>query len=373
MLNKAIRNILQIPGWKTRKKIIVFESDDWGSIRMPSNKVRDNLSKMNPDISNDLYCKYDNLENSDDLTALFQVLKKHKDKNGQHPVITANTIVANPNFEKIKHNHFNQYYFETFNETLEHYYPGQNIFNLYKQGINEGIFYPQFHGREHLNVSMWLNELKNKNKLLVEAFTMGVFGIPIQSDSYRRNNFMAAFDLLDSNEFKNLESNIEEGLELFKSFFNYNSKTIISPCYVWPDELGEVLSRNGVNAYQGMRFQFKPNINRNKYKRSYHFTGQREKHNLTYLVRNAFFEPTHFQNQSHLDELISKINTAFKWRNPVINGTHRINFIGSLDETNRKINLQKLDQLLYKILLLHPDVEFYHSAQLIDEINNSRR
>ena len=27
--------IINIPGWTTNRKIIVIESDDWGSIRMP--------------------------------------------------------------------------------------------------------------------------------------------------------------------------------------------------------------------------------------------------------------------------------------------------------------------------------------------------
>ncbi|MBK7480400.1 MAG: hypothetical protein IPI69_12245 [Bacteroidales bacterium] len=32
-------NLLNISGWRTRRKIVVFESDDWGSIRMPSMEV----------------------------------------------------------------------------------------------------------------------------------------------------------------------------------------------------------------------------------------------------------------------------------------------------------------------------------------------
>jgi hypothetical protein len=35
---------------------------------------------------------------------LFEVLKKHKDGKGQHPVITANFILNNPNFDKIAAN-----------------------------------------------------------------------------------------------------------------------------------------------------------------------------------------------------------------------------------------------------------------------------
>lgn len=30
------KNIINIPGWNTKRKIVVFESNDWGSIRMSS-------------------------------------------------------------------------------------------------------------------------------------------------------------------------------------------------------------------------------------------------------------------------------------------------------------------------------------------------
>ena len=32
-------NLLNIPGWRTKRHIVVIESDDWGSIRMPSKEV----------------------------------------------------------------------------------------------------------------------------------------------------------------------------------------------------------------------------------------------------------------------------------------------------------------------------------------------
>jgi len=35
----AMRNVANIPGWRTDRKIVVIESDDWGAIRMPSKEV----------------------------------------------------------------------------------------------------------------------------------------------------------------------------------------------------------------------------------------------------------------------------------------------------------------------------------------------
>jgi hypothetical protein len=368
MFNSIINNLTQLPGWKTNKKIVVIESDDWGSIRMPNNQILDYLNKKDPSIKNDLYCRLDNLENADDLNALFDVLKKHKDINGNYPIITANTVVANPDFEQIKNLNFEDYKYETFTETLNNYYPNQNVFSLYNQGISERLFCPQFHGREHINIKMWLDELKRNNKILIEAFSKGVFGIPVQSNTNIRGNFMAAFDLKNNQELEKLKIILNDGLGLFETIFNYKSKSIISPCYVWPDEIGKTLVDNGVKGYQGMKFQFRPRKKSSGYNRKYHYTGQKESNDLIYLVRNVFFEPSHFNSSSHISDIISKVNTAFKWKNPVIIGSHRINFIGSLDEVNRRDNLKKLDYLLKSLLTIHPDIEFYSTEELINQI-----
>jgi hypothetical protein len=45
------RNLTNARGWRTNRKIIVFESDDWGSIRMPhmliiNNNIKNGLFKI---------------------------------------------------------------------------------------------------------------------------------------------------------------------------------------------------------------------------------------------------------------------------------------------------------------------------------------
>jgi hypothetical protein len=35
------KNLLHLPGWYTKRKIVVFENDDWGSIRMTSLSIFD--------------------------------------------------------------------------------------------------------------------------------------------------------------------------------------------------------------------------------------------------------------------------------------------------------------------------------------------
>lgn len=43
MLNKVKRYIQNLPGKSTKRKLVVIESDDWGSIRMPDKETYHNV------------------------------------------------------------------------------------------------------------------------------------------------------------------------------------------------------------------------------------------------------------------------------------------------------------------------------------------
>src|SRR5690554_2726796 len=94
--NRTMKFINERRGWKTDRKIVVIESDDWGSIRIPDKDTYERSLKKGIRLDKCHYCKNDTLASKDDFDALYNVLRKYKDKNDQHPIITANTIVANP-------------------------------------------------------------------------------------------------------------------------------------------------------------------------------------------------------------------------------------------------------------------------------------
>ncbi len=147
-----IHNLLNIPGWHTNRKIVVIESDDWGSVRMPSREVYEEFLRQDVRVDNDPYCRYDGLATKEDLTNLFDVLDSVRDKNGHPAVLTADSVVANPDFERIKNSGFDKYYYEPFTETLNKSPRHDGAFDMWREGIEKEVFHPQFHGREHLNV-----------------------------------------------------------------------------------------------------------------------------------------------------------------------------------------------------------------------------
>ena len=120
-LNRIKQNVVNIPGWSTSRKIVVFESDDWGSIRVRSNNDTQAMRQMGFNLDNTSFYQYDALECNEDLSELFEVLFRYKDFQGNNPIFTLVSNVANPVFEKIKESDLQNTFGEPFTETLKRY------------------------------------------------------------------------------------------------------------------------------------------------------------------------------------------------------------------------------------------------------------
>ncbi|MBV6653134.1 MAG: hypothetical protein KI786_05230, partial [Mameliella sp.] len=235
LLKYLAKSYVNFNSWNTKRKLIVIESDDWGAIRMPSKEVAQSLAITNSLVTKDPYCLYDKLANPDDLTALFDTLTQFKDKNGRHPVITANTIVANPDFKKIEDSEFEAYHYEPFHETIERQASGKKVLKLWSDGQASGLFVPQLHGREHVHALAWLAELRAGNKELLDAFERGTWGVPYQAlTTQRRQNLQASLDVYGLKGEKQFQSEwLKEAADIFTNYFGYASATFIPPAYIW--------------------------------------------------------------------------------------------------------------------------------------------
>jgi hypothetical protein len=366
------RQLLNIPGWRTKRKIIVIESDDWGSIRMPSKEVYEKFLKAGIRVDKCHYNKYDTLASENDLSHLFETLTRFKDKNGFHPVITANTIVANPDFEKIKASDFEKYFYEPFTNTLKRYPKHTNVFELWQQGISEDIFKPQFHGREHLNVNRWLRVLQSGSNETTFAFENNFFGLSATITTEKRKSYLAALDFDDKSELNSQKVVLKDGLVLFERLFGYKSKTYIATNYVWHPEVEAQLHQSGIIAMQGGNSHIIPGGQKpNQVTR--HKLGERNTFNQTYLIRNVFFEPSENPNKDWVISCLKEIELAFKWHKPAIISSHRVNYIGFINERNRKDNLHALSQILSIIIKKWPEAEYMSSDQLAEIIRSESK
>lgn len=358
------QNFINIPGWTTNRKIVVFESDDWGSIRMPSNEVFERFVAAGMDLTESDYNRVDTLESNDDLISLFEILNSFRDQNGNHPALTANLIVGNPNFLQIKESDFAEYYFEPVTETLKRYPHRDKVEELWKQGNKQGVFHPQFHGREHVNVGRWMKALVTRTPEI-----MFTFDNETTFSGKGDYNFMEVFDYDSPQDIEKMNESITEGLSLFERIVGYRSKSFIPPCYVWDSKIEKTLNFGGVKFIQGLVVQSIPKGSFGNYRKKYHFLGDKNSFNQYFLIRNCFFEPSLTRNEDTVGSCMNRINIAFKWNKPAIICTHRINYMGSLIEKNRRNSLLFLKDLLSQIVRRWPNVEFITSDQLGDLIS----
>jgi hypothetical protein len=365
ILNNIQKNVRNIPGWRTGRKIVVIESDDWGSIRMSSKKAYDHLVGKGVPIKNNYYCKYDGLASEDDLSALFEVLTSVKDKNNRHATFTAVSVVANPDFRKIEESGFTKYHFEPFTETLKNYPHHKQSFNLWREGKDNNIFIPQFHGREHLNVLAWLKALQSGNKDTLESFHYNVYGITPR-DYKSHIKFQAAFDFDDASDIAYHKTVIEEGLNLFEEIFESRASYFIPTNGPFNNILEKTAAEGGIKYMGTSKIQHEP-IGKGKVRKVFHKIGQKNKFGQIYLTRNAFFEPCNL-TKDWVSSCLQDIKIAFFWKKPVVISSHRVNYIGSIIPQNRINGLSALKILLDKIVKLWPDVEFMSSVELGDLI-----
>lgn len=355
-------------GWKTKRKLVVIESDDWGAIRMPNKDSQNKIKSLGFNVDDDPYLKYDSIESPNDLYAIVDILSRYFDSNGKNPKITLNYILTNPKLQEILKDGI--YYYEYFYESYLRFNKTNETFNLVKEGVQNKYFQPQYHGREHLNI-LQLKELISKAvKKEISALEIGVYGLNFNSIKNKRSNLMATFDYQDKAEIQNITKSFCEGIEIFKNTFGFSPKTFISPCYIWSNEIENVAYKQGVIGIQGNPIQKIPS-NLNQYKRKKHFTGERNQNNLIYSVRNAYFEPSINKNFNSY-KIIKRAELIFSIGKPLVISCHRLNFMGSLSENNRRDNLKDFNILIKSLLKRWPEIEFISSDELFDIIANEK-
>jgi hypothetical protein len=343
---------------------VVIESDDWGMVRMASKRVRDAFEKKGYPIHKSVYSQSDALEQNEDLEALMNVLSSVKDQNSNPAKFTINNIVANPDFEKIRTSNFDRYFLEPFTSTLERHPSSDKVMEFYKQGVNENLFQIQFHGREHVQVNNWLSKLRNGDKQYLDAFGEGMFTLNNEQGNSCKFECLDAMATYNVEDFNFVRQSISKGLGIFKNIWGFRSESVIAPCYTWAIPLEDVFFKSGIKYIQGARAQREPISLLEPPKIKRHFLGSKNKDGLLYLIRNVNFEQAENPSIDIVASALKEIESAFFWGKPAIISSHRVNYIGSIDPDNRKRNLSLLKNLLKKIIIRHPTVEFMSTDEL---------
>ncbi len=359
------KNYINFRGWSSKRKIVVIESDDWGSIRMPSKSVFDTLQNAGIEVNRSYFTKYDCLESLEDLNELYATLTHFKDINGNFPSITANALVANPDFDKIKASNFKEYHFEKIEKTYDRYFGNQDVFNKWKEGIENRLLYPQFHGREHIGVWEWMNALQSQDEQELICFeNKAIVGSGVRKSLNRQKDYTAAYDYVTEEEKLSLLPILKEGMELFEQTFGFKSKSFVAPSSIRGDYIDKLLFEGGV-LYHQCGQQYEPN-GKGGFNLIDRLWGDTNSVGQIYWRRNVMFEPSRNPNHDWVSSAMKEIEIAFRWGKPALINSHRVNYIGGIDVKNRETGLKTLSNLLSAIQQKWPEVEFLSSDQLGD-------
>lgn len=355
---------------KTEHKYLVIESDDWGSIRTPNAETLKELELLGDNPYSEPFIRNDSIENTEDLQCLFEILRRYSDCKGRKLAITANFAMANADFSKIRSK--GKYFREPFFETYRKFYGNDEVLDLIRQGVKEGIFRPQLHCMEHLRVNKWMEDISKGKKDVVIALEKHMYGIGSSHTSDNVYGYMDAFNYSKEEDRNYISESISAACDLFEKTFGYKSKSFTASCYVWDDFLEKELKKNRICHIQTGVYQILPTYSNGgkNYRRIRHYTGEINELGQMYTVRNCEYEPSLVGSVDYsVNRCIESIRHAFNSKTPAIISSHRFNFIGSISKDNRTRGLSGLARVMEWVVKEYPDVEFLTSDELGQILN----
>lgn len=356
---------VNLMGKNIKGKHIIFQSDDWGSERMPSRSVYNSLLKQNwIKIASCPYSKYDSLETSLDIERLTNLLDKHKDHKGNPVNFTLNFNVSNPDFDKISNSNFEDYFYKDISTSYQ-LKNSHNVFKLIEKGTEEGFFDCQYHGKQHLNPKAYMDLLKDSKSSVRKAFDYDYYALSFQNNSDIKIPYLATYYPFEG--YDRIKDCID-GVTIFEKAFKKRPSSFIAPVYIWNKEIEDEILKNGIKGIQGLYFRKDFELNKEG-EISYRFNNQVRKDRIN-MIRNCFFEPSINSTFDWLSNCLYEISVAFMHNQPAVICSHRLNYIGSIFQENSDKNLAMLDLLLKSILKLWPEVNFTSTSDLIKLYEN---
>lgn len=355
-----------IHGQRVSQKIVIFDSDDWGSNYFSSKKNYDKLIESGVISPKSVaYSRYDSLARAEDLEILFDTLRSVTDCEGKHPIFSTFFAPTNPDFEKIEKDKYQKYHYESFLQTLSRTEEDLAVLHLWKNGINEKLISVAYHAREHLCIPIWMEHLQNNHKKVRDAFAFRFCSVDINSLPKGVKAFRPTLYFQNSTQMKANGEALVDGINVLKSLFGASFSVFAPPNGVSHPYYDALLKENGIMTIHNSH-RFEPNGKGGGTTRVRSMNSN--KLNQVFYDRNCRFEPTSIQND--LSKCLLQIQGAFNWNKPAIISTHRVNYIGSISKRNRDTGISQLKLLLNAIVKKWPDVVFASSEDYSKMLHN---
>lgn len=343
-------------------RVVVLESDDWGSQRVPSAGAREKLKRLGILSDKSAYDR-ESLENTQDLEVLCESLLGFKGSDGRPAIMTCFVNPANPDFFRIKQAEFESYFYEPTRAEHERRGDFKAVSKAWAAGLDNGILAREYHGREHLQVRSWLKALQANDQQCRLAFEYGYYSVKLPNVKKVASGFRAAYLFSDFDEMQELEEVLISGAKLLEEETGTGAQVFCPPNNVFHPQLYPAVRAAGCKYILRHTHNLEPDGTGDA-KDVWGQEGVRES-GLVGYGRNALFEP---EQGFSIDHTMRQVRSAFAWGVPAIISTHRVNYVGGIDQGVRERGAKALKELLQRITTCWPDVRFMSSSQLMQEL-----
>jgi hypothetical protein len=342
---------------KTNHPIIAFDCDDWGVSATKNQGVLLAAERDGFCVKGDPSIELDTIESYEDIRDLSEMIGRHSDSEGNHPTMTLNFMMFNPDFEAMLHNNFASYCSTPFYKAYGDNDSQKKIISLFLEKKKTDIFDFQLHGAEHMNVPVFMRQARAGDKYVTSSSKYGL--ISFSGNYYRGVHHL--FDELGSLKKKDIDfsiSRLEEARSLFKSVFGFYPIAFTPACGVICSGFFAWLKLSGFQYIKTSPIDWRPDGS--LFVR--HINISKKRSGLNVICRPVSFEPSIRKDEGQ--RTFNCIKECFEMKQPCVVSTHRVDFVSGIKNSVKQEGLRQFDFLLSKLEKEYPDIEFKSTNDL---------
>jgi len=337
-------------GFAFSRPLVLLQSDDWGRVGVRDRDGYDYLRAHGMRLGERPYDLY-TLETADDVNAVASVLARHRDSTGRPACMVMNACTANLDFAKMRADNFSSVELLPLAKGLPGKWSRPGLLEAYRDGINNGVFFPAPHGMTHCSPVAIDNALAENGerarllKLLWDAETPYIYWrMPWVGYEYLNpEKPQAGFLTLDRQR-----DLVKQNCQYFTDLFRTKPVSACAPGFRSSRATHRAWSENGIRVVQnGTGGGLTP--------------PHLDEFGLLHLYRAIDFEPSN--RELDIEKYLEIAAACLSRGLPIIISTHAINFHSTLKDF-RSGSLAALDKLLSALEAEYPELLYLNDEDL---------
>ncbi len=339
------------------RPLVLLQSDDWGRVGVCDKEGYELLRAAGVRLGEHPYDFY-TLETAEDVSAIHDLLKRHRDSTGRSACLGMNFVMTNLDFEKISNDGTKNIFLMPLTDGLPAKWKRNGLFEAYRSGIDDEVFFPSLHGLTHFCQIAIEHALAKNNqhshllRTLWSAQTPYIYwrmpwvGYEYHNPEKPRQGFLSA----------ELQAPlIGRAADIFRNFFSRPATSACAPGYRANSDTHKAWAAHGIRVVQnGSGAPLPPQMN---------------EFEMLNLHRTIDIEPS--QKDLPVEKYIQLAEGCFARGVPAIISVHSINFHSSLKDF-RTSTLHALDEFLTALERKFPNLLYINDMDAYDIVSRGK-